>query len=88
MFNNGKKRKQYKHGLQRGHHQKRCLLLPFLDNLAVVLGPSDITGQNTIYLDCLKISNSFALAAKQGRKACQRLAYLPVSKTRTIKFHT
>jgi hypothetical protein len=39
----------------------------------------------TIYLDCLKISNSFALAAKQGRKACQRLVYLPVSKVRTSK---
>jgi len=47
MLSDGKKVFQYKRGHQRGHHQKRlerCLFLPFLDNMAVVLGVCDIAG--------------------------------------------
>jgi hypothetical protein len=43
--------------------------------------------KNIININCLKISNSFALAVKQGRKAHRRLAILLVSKARTNKFH-
>jgi hypothetical protein len=42
---------------------------------------------NTIYVHCRKISNPFALAAKQDRKNRQRLTFLPVSKARTNYFY-
>ena len=68
----------------KGHYQKLSewrLFLVFLDNLAVVLVFIWHCRINTIYVHCQKISNSFPLAAKQGKKVCQRFAFLPVSKT-------
>ena len=41
---------------------------------------------NIIYVHCQKILNSYALAMKQDRKACQRLTFLPISKACTIIF--
>jgi hypothetical protein len=53
------------------------------EKIAIVPPVSKLSGHpgiDTIYVQCLKISNSFALAAKEDRKTCQRFPFLPVSK--------
>ena len=75
MLSNGKIRQEHKSRPHRGHHWKwlEWQLFPlFLNNLTVVLGFLTLQDRHNI---C-----TFTLAAKQDRKACQQLAFLPVSK--------
>jgi hypothetical protein len=80
----GKKQQHHKYWCDSGCHRKRLELL-FWDNLAIILDfltlqvcRINIVGSN---------KNLFALVAKQPRKACQRLAFLPFSKAHTYQFY-